>query len=94
MKKTGKGCVRLPYYDIIDKVCHCRVCHGQSFTTLYLKIIIIGQRKSVCPSVLVNSMEENNGSFVGDRHPYRIGSSSGSSSAILHLCLLLNHPGY
>ena len=57
---------------------HCKVCHRES---LYLKIIIIGQRKSVSPSVLVSSLEENNGSFGGDRHPHRIGSSSASSSA-------------
>ena len=38
--------------------------------------------KSVCPSVLVSSLEENNGSFVGDRHPYRIVTSSADSASV------------
>ena len=36
----------------------------------------------MCPSVLVRSLEENNGSFVGDRHPYRIVSSSADSESV------------
>ena len=96
MKKTGKGGVRWTYYDIINKICQ-NTLQSLSWGILQdivSEIIIIGQRKSVSPSVLVSSLEENDGSFVGDRHPYRIGSSLAVHLPILHLCLLLNHLGY